>query len=281
VETKKRKPMLSALLSIVCPGLGQMYNGQLLKGIIIYLISFSLFFLIFLTGFQVKFYGLIFILALSISGLLFIMGDALIIALKKKEIALRPYNRWYFYVLFVILGFAISEIPDIALKAPPFSGIKAYKFPSGSMIPTLLVGDHIIVNSYSDGIKRGDIIVFRYPTDPRKSFIKRVIAIEKDVIEGKNKKIFVNDKEIPEPYILRSNNIIRTIRDDTRDNFGPLNLPRNKVFVMGDNRDQSYDSRYWGFVDMRDTKGKALYIYWSWDPVTQSVRWNRIGKTIK
>jgi signal peptidase I len=182
------------------------------------------------------------------------------------------------------LAFGISEISDIFVKFEPFGRIKFYKFPSGSMMPTLLIGDHIIVNQYSyymDKIKRGDIIVFKYPEDPRKNFLKRVIATEGDVIEGRNKKIFVNGKEIPEPYIQHSDSIIRTSRDDPRDNFGPLTLPKDKLFVMGDNRDQSYDSRYWGFIDIRDIKGKALYVYWSWDPASESVRWNRIGKNIK
>ena len=78
-----------------------------------------------------------------------------------------------------------------------------------------------------------------------------------------------------------SDNLIRTCRDDPRDNFGPLTLTKNKVFVMGDNRDQSYDSRYFGVIDKKDIKGKALYIYWSWDAVSKSVRWNRIGNNIE
>jgi signal peptidase I len=283
VATKKRSPILATLLSIVSPGLGQMYNGQLVKGIIFSLIGYLLLLLVSLTRLQFNFYGLIFILGLLVCILLFIVGDALIVAMKKKEIVLKPSNRWYFYVLFAVLAFGISEISDIFVKVEPFGGIKSYKFPSGSMMPTLLIGDHIIVNQdpYDMGrIKRGDIIVFKYPEDPRKDFLKRVIATEGDVIEGKNKKIFVNGKEITELYIQHSDNIIRTSRNDPRDNFGPLTLPKDKLFMMGDNRDQSYDSRYWGFIDMRDIKGKALYIYWSWDPVSESVRWNRIGKNI-
>ena len=204
METKKRKPILAALSTIATPGLGQMYNGQLLKGIIFYLFGYLFFFVISLTKLQFKFYGLILILSLCFSALLFIMGDAFIVALKKKEIVLRHYNRWFFYILFVIFGFGISEISDIFVKVDPFGGIKAYQFPSGSMIPTLLIGDCIIVNTDSykmDSIKRGDIIVFKYPENPKKEWAKRIVAIDDDVIEGKNKKIFINGKEITEPYI--------------------------------------------------------------------------------
>lgn len=266
METKKRSPILAPLLSIVAPGLGQMYNGQLVKGIIFYLIGYLLFFLVSLTGLQLKFYGLIFIFALLICVFLFIVGDALFVALKKREIVLRAYNRWYFYVLFAILAFGISKISDTFVKVDPLGGIKAYSIPSGAMIPTLMVGDRIIVNleNYrTNQVKRGDIIIFKYPENPERDFIKRVIAIEGDVIEGKDKIIYLNGKEIKEPYISHSDVNIRIDRDNPRDNFGPLSIPKSKIFVMGDNRDNSYDSRYWGFVDVKDIKGKTLYIYWS------------------
>lgn len=172
--------------------------------------------------------------------------------------------------------------------------VQAFKIPSGSMIPTLVVGDHILVNKFIYGTKipfsdtrilafkrpgRGDIIVFKYPENPKKDFIKRVIATEGDVIEERNKIVYVNGKALIEPY---SRHFDRTFRsgNDPRDNFGPVVVPKDKVFVMGDNRDQSYDSRYWGFVDLRAIKGKALLIYWSWDP-DNWLRFNRIGRLIR
>ncbi len=172
--------------------------------------------------------------------------------------------------------------------------IQAFKIPSGSMIPTLLIGDHILVNKFIYGTKipfserrflkfkepeRGDIIVFKYPEDPKKDFIKRAIATEGDTIESKNKIIYVNGEEIKESYARHSESFIRP-RGDPRDNFGPLTVPDNKIFVMGDNRDQSFDSRYWGFVDVKDIKGKALIIYWSWDS-QKWLRFNRVGRLVK
>ena len=173
--------------------------------------------------------------------------------------------------------------------------IQAFKIPSGSMIPTLLVGDHILVNKFLYGTKipfsgkqvfmfkkpeRGDIIVFKYPEDPSKDFIKRVAAAEGDVIESKNKIIYVNGNKVNEPYARHTDSSMRPMGIEPRDNFGPVIVPKNKYFVMGDNRDQSYDSRYWGYVDIKAVKGKALILYWSWDSEKSWVRFGRIGNLI-
>lgn len=173
--------------------------------------------------------------------------------------------------------------------------IQAFKIPSGSMIPTLLIGDHILVNKFIYGTKipltdkkilvmrspeKGDIIVFKYPENPKKDFIKRVVATGGDRIEEKDKIIYVNGKAVNEPYARHFDRSVRFGGNDPRDNFGPIAVPQDKLFVMGDNRDQSYDSRYWGFVDMKDIRGKALMIYWSWDP-DNWLRFNRIGRLIR
>ncbi len=174
--------------------------------------------------------------------------------------------------------------------------IQAFKIPSGSMIPTLLVGDHILVNKFIYGTKipfsdnrvlvfrkpeRGDIIVFKYPEDPSRDFIKRVIAIEGDVIESKGKTIYVNGSPVREPYIQHTDNSLKPKGIEPRDNFGPYIIPKGKYFMMGDNRDQSYDSRYWGYVDVKDIRGKALIIYWSWDGRKHWPRFERIGRLVK
>jgi signal peptidase I len=173
--------------------------------------------------------------------------------------------------------------------------IQAFKIPSGSMIPTLLVGDHILVNKFLYGTKipfsgkrvfmfkkpeKGDIIVFKYPENPSKDFIKRVVAIEGDVIESKNKMVHVNGNKVNEPYAQHTDSSMRPMGIEPRDNFGPVIVPKNKYFVMGDNRDQSYDSRYWGYVDIKDVKGKALILYWSWDSEKNWVRLGRIGSLV-
>jgi signal peptidase I len=178
--------------------------------------------------------------------------------------------------------------------------VQAFKIPSGSMLNTLLIGDHILVNKFIYGVrlpfagsvlipvtepKHDDIVVFKFPEDPSKDFIKRVVGIEGDTIEIRNKKVYVNG-ELQEndfaiyldPYIQHS--------EQNRDNLGPLKVPENSIFVMGDNRDYSYDSRFWGFVDLKDLKGKAFMIYWSWDSsntdsLIDYVRWDRIFQRLK
>lgn len=173
--------------------------------------------------------------------------------------------------------------------------IQAFKIPSGSMIPTLQIGDHILVNKFIYGTKipfsdkrilvfnkpeRGDIIVFKYPEDPSRDFIKRIVAVEGDMIESKNKTIYVNGKPLKEPYAQHTDTSVRPGGIEPRDNFGPYIVQKNKYFVMGDNRDQSYDSRYWGSVDMKEIRGKALILYWSWDGEKNWIRFNRIGRLV-
>jgi signal peptidase I len=172
--------------------------------------------------------------------------------------------------------------------------VQAFKIPSGSMLPTLQIGDHILVNKLRYGIRvpfvgrileftdprRGDIIVFIYPVDPEKDFIKRVIGAPGDRIEVRHKQLFVNDTEVSDPWGHFEAGPGTDSRLTPRDNFGPVEVPDGKVFVMGDNRDRSYDSRFWGFVPLDDVKGKAFLIYWSWDGTDRWVRWERIGSLI-
>jgi signal peptidase I len=173
--------------------------------------------------------------------------------------------------------------------------VQAFKIPSGSMQPTLEIGDHILVNKFIYGFripytrirlfpftkpKRGDVIVFVYPEDHRKDFIKRVIGVGGDVVEIRNKRIFINGKPMPDPYGVYTDPRILFQGLDERDNFGPVKVPRNCLFVMGDNRDNSRDSRYWGFVDLGMVKGEAFMIYYSWDLIHHRIRFNRIGHLI-
>lgn len=170
--------------------------------------------------------------------------------------------------------------------------VQAFKIPSGSMKETLLIGDHILVNKFIYGIKapfmkktiipihdpkRGDIIVFEFPEDPSKDFIKRVIGLPGDVVEIRNKRLYVNDELVNNNHGVYKDPNIYAAQIQPRDNLGPITVPADKLFVMGDNRDFSYDSRFWGFVDLAAVKGEAFIIYWSWDKENFGVRWNRLG----
>jgi signal peptidase I len=174
--------------------------------------------------------------------------------------------------------------------------VQAFKIPSGSMKETLLVGDHILVNKFIYGVKlpfldttiiplkepkRGDIIVFKFPEDPSKDFIKRVIAVGGDTVLIRDKKVYVNGKPTNYEQAQYTDMNIFPRQIQPRDNYGPKTVPESSLFVMGDNRDQSYDSRYWGVVDLNAVKGKAFIIYWSWDKKKFGVRWNRLGHILR
>ena len=170
--------------------------------------------------------------------------------------------------------------------------IQAFKIPSPSMVPTLLIGDHILVNKFLYGIKfpyaddkimtirepeRGDVVVFKYPKDRKLDFIKRCIAVGGETVEIRDKLVIINGEPISteQAVFLDKGSYMAN-----RDNYGPVVVPEGKIFVMGDNRDNSNDSRFWGYVDLADVKGKALVIYWSWDKARSLPRFSRIGDGI-
>ncbi len=173
--------------------------------------------------------------------------------------------------------------------------VQAFKIPSGSMLPTLQVGDHILVNKFIYGVRvpfldtylipvsapnRGDVVVFIYPVDPSKDFIKRVVGVAGDVVQIRDKHVYINGAPWEDPHAYFAEGDARERSGSPRDNFGPVAVPPHHLFVLGDNRDRSYDSRFWGFVDLDEVRGKAFMIYWSWDGSDHWVRWDRVGELI-
>ncbi|MCK9374746.1 MAG: signal peptidase I [Syntrophobacterales bacterium] len=227
----------------------------------------------------------------------------------------KPFWREYGEALFIAL--------ILALVIRAFL-VQAFSIPSGSMQPTLLIGDYLLVNKFAYGIRnpitnkvwipigppqRGDVVVFIFPQDPTKDYIKRIMGLPGDKIQIINKKIYINGKLTETPQAVYDDPLIipapQRPTDSARDNFGPVTVPANSYFVMGDNRDHSYDSRFWGFVPMDNFRGKAFIIYFSWqgppgEPLYQAflgglkglvyhlswnsndfkIRWDRIGKII-
>jgi len=204
--------------------------------------------------------------------------------------------------------------------------IAAYKIPTGSMENTLLVGDFLLVNKFVYGARTPnwvgipgtsagfdlpdfsfpaiiephpyDIVVFKYPKDPHLDYIKRCVAVGGEVVESKNKRVYVNGHPFHAPPKLKfiDRNIYNRLYKDpeffrprygNRDNFGPIVVPQNHYFVMGDNRDNSLDSRYWGFVPPENVVGRPLIVYLSWDGDSSNngllgkIRWNRLGKVVR
>jgi signal peptidase I len=174
--------------------------------------------------------------------------------------------------------------------------VQAFKIPSGSMIPTLQIGDHILVNKLAYGVRipfledyvlefskpqQGDVVVFIFPEDRSKDFIKRVVGVAGDTVEIRGKKVYINGKQVDDPYAHFEGDDPQTAGLPSRDDYGPKTVPENHIFVMGDNRDRSYDSRFWGYVDLNEVRGKAFLIYWSWDGGDRWVRWERLGNLIR
>ena len=173
--------------------------------------------------------------------------------------------------------------------------VQAFKIPSGSMEDTLAIGDHILVHKVVYGMKiplgektvfkmrdprRGDVIVFEYPEDASKDFIKRVIGTPGDTVEVKDKRVYVNGELYDNPHEVHKEKDLFPREQNPRDNMGPVKVPADSYFMMGDNRDRSYDSRFWGFVKGDKVKGLAFIKYWSWDNEHFRVRWRSIGSLI-
>jgi signal peptidase I len=174
--------------------------------------------------------------------------------------------------------------------------LQSFKIPSSSMEDTLLIGDHLMVNKFIYGIKipftelrlpairqpeRGDVIVFKYPLDTSVDFIKRVIGVPGDEIQIIDKEVFINGILYKNPHEIHKDQRIFPAESVARDNFSPIRVPVDSYFVMGDNRDNSHDSRFWGFVSKSNLVGKAIIKYWSWDKNEWHVRWERIGRVIE
>jgi signal peptidase I len=177
--------------------------------------------------------------------------------------------------------------------------VQAFKIPTGSMENNLLIGDHLLVNKFVFGpaptavedallpirdIRRGDIVVFKYPEQPERDFIKRVIGLPGETIELRNKKVYVNGNPLDEPYVhfLEPSHAASEVTSfDVRERYGPVTVPPQQYFVMGDNRDNSQDSRFWGFLPRHYVKGKALMIYWSYEASAGEATGAGFGATVK
>ena len=180
--------------------------------------------------------------------------------------------------------------------------VQAFKIPTGSMEENLLIGDHLLVNKFVFGptatpiergvlpvgrIRRGDVIVFKYPEEPERDFIKRVIGLPGETVELREKRVFINGTRLDEPYVHflqppgQNSEFHEVTSFDVRERYGPVTVPPTHFFVMGDNRDNSQDSRYWGFLPRDYVKGKALVIYWSYEADREDYAEDGAGATVK
>ncbi len=196
---------------------------------------------------------------------------------RKKKIREKSVQREYFELIVETAVFVFFVMTFV---------VQAFQIPTGSMEPTLLIGDFLLVNKFAYArpksgfedfllpnrpLKRHNIVVFKYPQELTKDYVKRVVALEGEKVEIKDKQVFVNDQPIQEPFKVHSDSQIFSKSDSfqyddlIRDNYGPITVPPGHLFVMGDNRDNSYDSRYWGFLPLSYLKGRPWMIYFSYE----------------
>lgn len=339
----QRKSWLAGVLSLFVPGLGQVYNGQARKGVLLYclygivvLASVAILLELSLAPFNI-----VLPLGVILAGYLFILIEAVKTARSQRE-TFQPkfYNKWYVYLAIIVLSvFVIQPTVSSTIRNV---WIQAFKMPAGSMKNTLLVGDHFLVNKFvyrQTSPKRFDIIVFHYPWEEGRDFIKRVIGLPGERVQIRNRQVYINAQPLQEPYaqyraaqgreeqfgpvLVPKRGDTLEIRNDQqlyvngepvpipagsyspRDHgatmtgfavfygpllptgttfqksIGPLVVRDDYYFTLGDNRDNSKDSRYWGFVPHANVLGVAKRIYWSWDRHAKWVRWERIGQDIQ
>jgi signal peptidase I len=180
--------------------------------------------------------------------------------------------------------------------------VQAFQVPTGSMENTVLIGDHLLVNKFIyaphahnflerllpyRAPRRGDVFVFKYPVDPERDFIKRVVGLPGDIVDVRQKALYVNDVHQSDKHVLHSDKQVYpddpSVPDDfrRRDNFGPYRVPPESYFAMGDNRDNSLDSRFWGPVPAANVKGRALLIYWSYEAESNPPSWQGYGARLR
>jgi signal peptidase I len=276
-RNKPRSLLLAALLSIFVTGLGHMYSGSLKRGTILFAIG-QLLFLIFAISMTLiapnRFFMLIAV-GVCIAFAFYCVVDAASIAKRKgKHYELAKYNRWYAYIGYIAVIFLIMWYRSVF--------VEAFRIPTGAMEPTLLIGDHVLVNRLfykTAKPKRGDLIVFKYPNDPKVAYIKRLIGEPGDKVEMVGRTVYMNGAPLEEPYVkdLDSGSI--------HDHYGPYIVPADRYFVLGDNRDNSQDSRHRGFVPKENLLGKPQVIYWSLQAIDLTnepeTRWDRVFQPIK
>lgn len=260
-------------------GLGHLYCGRPVRGILfcVLVVASALSAAVF---YQLTYkFGILTAFFLG-SVLIFIsaLADVFIIAKHSKDYKRKWFNRWYWYLLYYACFLFLVSIVSENIQE---NFIRAYKTPSSAMEPTLQIGDYYIVDRRiykNHEPSRGDVVVFAFPKDTSMLFFKRIVGLPGDTIEIKEKILYVNDRKVNEPYV-------KYIDDETgeikpKDDFGPATVPPDSFFTLGDNRNRSFDSRYWGFVSREHLRGKALHVYFSRD-VEGTIHWDRIGYKIE
>lgn len=272
IATKPRKPWIAALLSLLFPGLGQLYAGEPWRGLAVYIGSLAVIAAMLGIGLPKTFPGLIVFILVCLLYELWMLWDSVRVARRNQDYVLKPFNRWYLY-LAALLVINVSASKLIVPKLLALSAVKSYKIPSGSMEPAVRMGDHLYADmTYyrSSRPARGDLAIFLSPDDPRIELLKRIIGLPGERIEIRDKVVYVNGQRLEDPWGHYSKGQPAfgapfSPELQKLDNLAPVTIGGDQVFLIGDNRDNSYDSRFYGPVPVSYLKGRALYVYWSPD----------------
>lgn len=284
----KRRIWVTILLTLFGSGLPLIYCGRFKAGIILesvlIVVGYSL---IAASGFLSNLTAYLILVLLLIIIFISVLTFNIRFTIRANRLNYPRRNKTWTWILIVfVASLVISGLCDIAIETYIS---KAYRMPSSSMEPTLFTGDYLMVSKGGNPEKlvRGDVIIFKYPPDPGQNYIKRLIAKPGDEIGIKDKEVYLNGEKLDEPYaeyidsrILPYYNTNSEWGLQCRDNMPAVAVPENMYFVLGDNRDNSSDSRFWGFVPGDLIVGKARFIHFSWDSEAHRPRWNRIGKRL-
>jgi signal peptidase I len=300
---RARRPWLAALLSLAVPGLGQLYAGRGRRALLLFLLLPPVELAVHILAVAIPFRmaNLVIPAALWLVLRALVARDAALTARTLgADTPVRVFSRWYSCVAALLLVVALNTLWAHAYRA---TLVEAYKISAGSMETTILRGERLLAVKWAYGWRdpllgrvifgarrpqRGELVVFRYPEDPSRSFLKRVIGLPGEAVEIRDKRVLIDGSPLDEPYArfleppLRHDDPEYGRRSESRgDNWGPMTVPPGEYFVLGDNRDNSRDSRYWGFVEQDDLLGRAALVYWSWDSSGGPVRWERIGRRLE
>ncbi|WP_207260436.1 signal peptidase I [Desulfovibrio sp. Huiquan2017] len=255
---KPRNPWLAMTLSLVAVGVGQVYNGQWRKGVGFFLAEIVL--ALFMILFWADFAAMLLCVSILFGYNLFAGGEAFASARKLTAYTLKPSNRWWIYLLCLAVSLGSGVVFERIIKGWFFM---AYQVPSVSMLPTIRVGDHFMVEVLEpdDKLARGDIVIFSLPETDGRDFVKRVVGLPGETVEIRQRKVLVDGAPLEEPYAHHA----RAGFLPRRDTFGPIILGADEYFLMGDNREDSYDSRWLGPVKRKRITGRAGYIYFPGD----------------
>lgn len=273
--TRRRIPWLAGLANLLAAPVGHVYAGEPVRGVAVYCTVLVVGTIVLVSSLYVtSALAFVALMSLMVISCVAVVADAYAIARRAgQSYELRRFNRWYVYAALAVgAGILSNALAGVVRR----DLVQAYRVPSGSMIPTLLIGDHFLANKLAYRVgkpQRFDIAVFEYPKDPAMTFVMRIVGITGDTVEIRDGVLWLNGSPIEEPYKGSIGGSLNT--------FGPVRVPVGGYFVLGDNRGQSADSRFWGTVPGDKIWGRVQVVYWSWDRSESAARWSRIGKWVR